>query len=157
MPPQAAQFCLGVAVLAAGAAARMGRPKLLLPWGTTSVLGHLVEQWRTLQAEQVTVVCAQDEPAIQAELDRLRFPRPDRLFNAHPERGMFSSIQCAAQWSGWKPALTHWTIVLGDQPHIRERTLRQLLAFAAAHPDKICQPARSGHRRHPLVLPVSPP
>jgi len=37
-------FAVGVVILAAGRSARMGRPKLLLPWGGTSVLGHLLAQ-----------------------------------------------------------------------------------------------------------------
>ena len=66
---------------------------------------------------------------------------------------MFSSIQCAAQWPGWEAALTHWAIVLGDQPHLRLQTLRQVLDFSASHPTKVCQPARRGHGRHPVLLP----
>ena len=66
---------------------------------------------------------------------------------------MFSSIQCAAQWPGWEAALTHWAIVLGDQPHLRPQTLRLVLDFSAAHPTKVCQPARRGHGRHPVLLP----
>jgi CTP:molybdopterin cytidylyltransferase MocA len=77
----------------------------------------------------------------------------DRIINPTPERGMFSSIQCAAQWPGWQAALTHWAIVLGDQPHLRPQTLRQVLDFSAAHPTKVCQPARRGHGRHPVLLP----
>jgi len=49
--------------------------------------------------------------------------------------------------------LTHWIIVLGDQPHLRRETLRKLIEFAASHPDKICQPSRRGRPRHPVVLP----
>ena len=93
------------------------------------------------------------KPAIQAELDRLGFPVRNRIINPVPERGMFSSIQCAAQWPGWEAALTHWAIVLGDQPHLQSETLRRVLAFGAAHPAKVCQPAREGHRRHPVLLP----
>jgi molybdenum cofactor cytidylyltransferase len=86
-------------------------------------------------------------------LDRLRFPAQDRIINPAPERGMFSSIQCAAQWPGWEAALTHWALVLGDQPHLRPQTLRQVLDFSASHPTKVCQPARRGHGRHPVLLP----
>ncbi|MGH7953692.1 MAG: NTP transferase domain-containing protein, partial [Limisphaerales bacterium] len=32
---------LAAIILGAGASARMGRPKLLLPWGGTTVVGHL--------------------------------------------------------------------------------------------------------------------
>ena len=251
-PAAERSFAVGVVILAAGRSTRMGRPKLLLPWGETSVLGHLIKQWHSLGAKQIAVVCAAGDNAIQAELDRLGFParvshspprearagerrpfsqacsvvrgrpplqvsarigamdlgeqtdpspcplpfgrgegehptlgtrmevpgkrpgkwarsRPvtasehvvgakgtpaqDRIINPAPERGMFSSIQCAAQWPGWEAALTHWALVLGDQPHLRPQTLRQVLDFSASHPTKVCQPARRGHGRHPVLLP----
>ena len=47
-------FSVGVVILAAGRSARMGRPKLLLPWGETSVLGHLIKQWQALGAVSYT-------------------------------------------------------------------------------------------------------
>jgi molybdenum cofactor cytidylyltransferase len=131
----------------------MGRPKLLLPWGGTSVLGHLLEQWRTLGTGQIAVVHAADDPALGRELDRLGFPAADRIDNPEPERGMFSSVQCAARWRGWRASLTHWAIVLGDQPHLRPGTLLGVCEFAAEHPEQVCQPARDGHRRHPVLLP----
>lgn len=66
---------------------------------------------------------------------------------------MFSSIQCAARWEGWDTSLSHWVLTLGDQPHVHEATLRAVIDFAATHPEKICQPMRRGHRRHPVVFP----
>jgi molybdenum cofactor cytidylyltransferase len=146
-------FSVGVIILAAGRSARMGRPKLLLPWNQTSVLGHLIEQWRTLEAEQIAVVCAPGDVAVRAELDRLSFAQENRIGNPAPERGMFSSIQCAAQWPGWQASLTHWAIVLGDQPHLQPNTLRRMLDSSAAHPARVCQPARRGHGRHPVLVP----
>jgi molybdenum cofactor cytidylyltransferase len=148
-------FSVGVVILAAGRSARMGKPKLLLPWGGTSVLGHLICQWQVLRASQIAVVCAPANVALQAELDRLGFPLENRVYNPAPERGMFSSIQCAARWPGWPAVLTHWAIVLGDQPHLQRRTLRRVLDFGAMHPAKVCQPARRGHGRHPVLLPKS--
>jgi molybdenum cofactor cytidylyltransferase len=152
-PRAKSPLSLGVVILAAGRSQRMGRPKLLLPWGGTSVLGHHLKQWQGLGATQVAVVCAPADRAIPAELDRLGFPAEERILNPAPQRGMFSSIRCAAQWPGWQPALTHWAIVLGDQPHVERRTLRQVLEFSAKHPTKVCQPARQGHGRHPVLLP----
>src|SRR5437763_13333350 len=98
--PTGSEMLLGAVILAAGRSSRMGRPKLLLPWGETSVLGHLVEQWRMLRAQQIAVVCAAGDDGIQKELNRLMFPVECRIFNETPERGMFSSVQCAAQWAG---------------------------------------------------------
>jgi molybdenum cofactor cytidylyltransferase len=146
-------YAVGVVILGAGKSSRMGRPKLLLPWGGTSVLGHLIEQWQGLGAKQIAVVCAVGDQNIRDELERLGFPTANRLPNPAPDRGMFSSIQCAAQWQGWENGLTRWVIVLGDQPLVRKATLRSLLDFSSAHQGKICQPMHGGHGRHPVVLP----
>src|SRR6188474_1351391 len=97
---------VAVILLAAGASSRMGRPKMLLPWRGTSVLGHLIAQWVQLGARQVAVVCGAADRAIADELDRLEFPAHDRICNPTPEKGMFSSIQCAARWPGWNREVT---------------------------------------------------
>ena len=146
-------FCPAVIILAAGASRRMGSPKLLLPWGGTTVLGHLIRQWQKLKVGQVGVVCSVQAPGIHDELDSLRFPEANRIINPEPERGMLSSIRCAAAWRGWRKEITHWIITLGDQPHLQEKTLRALLRFGSAHPDNICQPMRKGRPRHPVLLP----
>ncbi|MBI2925868.1 MAG: nucleotidyltransferase family protein [Verrucomicrobia bacterium] len=146
---------LGVVILAAGASSRMGQPKLLLSWGGTSMLDHLLARWRALEPQQIAVVVAAGENPVTGELDRLNFSTANRIVNPNPERGMFSSIQCAARWNGWRSGPTHWAIVLGDQPLVRVETLRTVLDFAAAHPEKICQPSRNGRGRHPVLLPAT--
>jgi molybdenum cofactor cytidylyltransferase len=145
---------LGVVILAAGASSRMGRPKLLLPWEGSTVIGHLLRQWQALIAAQVAVVCATANTALAAELDRLGFPSGNRIVNPEPERGMFSSIQCSASWRGWHSGLTHWAITLGDQPQVRLETLKRVMEFAAAHSTSVCQPSHHGRGRHPVILPA---
>lgn len=126
---------------------------MLLPWGKTSVLGHLISTWQAAGAEQVAVVCAAVDAAIGAELDHLAFPRQNRIYNPSVEAGMFGSILCAARWEGWQPGLSHWVIVLGDQPHLARATLARILNFAKDHPEQVCQPTRFGKKRHPVVMP----
>lgn len=144
---------LGVVILAAGQSSRMGRPKLLLPWGETSVLGHQIRVWQQLGAGQIAVVCSSTERTLFEELDRLRFPEDARIGNPEPARGMFSSIRCAAEWPGWRSGLERVAIVLGDQPQVRIETLRTLLVFSAARPSQACQPRAGGRLRHPVILP----
>jgi len=131
----------------------MGEPKLLLRWGATSIVGHLIDQWRILGAETISVVFGRGDQAITNELDRLTLPSANRICNPVPERGMFSSVQCAARWTGCDPALTHCAIVLGDQPHLRLETLRRLLDFTVQNPNRVCQPSYRGRARHPVLLP----
>jgi molybdenum cofactor cytidylyltransferase len=145
--------CLGVVLLAAGSSRRMERPKLLLPWGGTSIAGHQIRVWDGLGARQIAIVCAAGDKAMQAELDRINSPAGNRILNHAPQNGMFSSIRCAARWAGWTTGLTHWAITLGDQPHLRLETLQALLACAATQPGKVCQPRRHGHFRHPVLVP----
>ncbi len=154
-PPSQKQRTFGVILLGAGDSSRMGQPKLLLPWGDTSIIGHLIRQWRELGAGQIAVVQRPGDQALNAELDRLGFPSAARIENPLSRRGMFSSIQCAAHWKGWKDEVNVWAIVLGDQPQLQLATLRELLEFHCAHPDAICQPAHAGRPRHPVLLPRS--
>jgi molybdenum cofactor cytidylyltransferase len=142
-----------VTLLAAGRSRRMGRPKLLLPWGKETVIAHLLRQWELLGAKQIGVVTTLDAGALENELMRLKFPGSNCIINPDPDRGMFSSIQCAAAWTGWRPELTHFLISLGDQPHLKHETLCRLLDFAVVNPGKICQPLQDGRPRHPVILP----
>jgi len=153
MSPAKNQPGIGVVILGAGASSRMGRPKLLLPWGDTSVIGHIIGQWRELGAGQITVVHRPKDALLSAELDRLNFPVLGRIPNPKPERGMFSSVICAATWAGWEKSISIWAIVLGDQPHLQMATLRALLECAAQNPHAVCQPKFNGHARHPVLLP----
>ena len=143
----------GVIILGAGASSRMGRPKLLLPWGDTSVIGHILRQWREIGPGQITVVNRPNDTALAAELDRLDLPAPDRIENPRPERGMFSSVLCAATWPGWKKEISVWAIVLGDQPHLRMETLQAILECFGQNRNAVCQPEFGGHAGHPVLLP----
>ena len=145
----------GVVILAAGASRRMGRPKTLLPWGATSVIGHIIAQWRTLGAARIGVVRSLDNAALEIELDRLGVRERDQILNPEPERGMFSSIQCAAAWHGWEASIDRVVLTLVDQPHLRPGTLAALMQASAAEPLRIWQPEFAGRGRHPLVFPRS--
>jgi molybdenum cofactor cytidylyltransferase len=147
-------FCFAAVILAAGASSRMGQPKMLMPWGQRTIVEHMVHTWSGLGAQQVAVVIASRDEALRRELRRIHFPSDHVISNPEPARGMFSSVRCAAQWSDWSPAVRHWAIALGDQPHLATMTLRHLLGEAAHHPHQICQPAYQGRPAHPVVLPL---
>ena len=125
----------------------MGRPKLLLPWGEKTILRHLIDQWRTVGSSQIAAVIGPRSP-LADHLEGV-----ERIVNPQPEAGMFSSVQCATAWEGWSNDLTHFVVTLGDQPQVGIGTLREIIHFAGKHPDHICQPARRGRGRHPLVVP----
>lgn len=127
----------------------MGQPKLLLPWGNETIIEHSVRRWAAVGATSTVVVAAND-PAL---IDAVQRSGGFHIINPDPDRGMFSSVRCAAQWPRWEATLTHWFISLGDQPHLRDTTLRQLICAVQADPASVWQPAYRGRRCHPVVLP----
>ncbi len=131
----------------------MGQPKLLLPWGGGTILEHLIKQWLSAGASQMAVVVAADNSTV-ADVVR-RGGRATCITNPDPDRGMFSSVRCAADWGGWNPAITHWIISLGDQPHLQQTTLSELIAVVGTEPEAVWQPSYQGRRRHPVILPGS--
>ena len=126
---------------------------MLLPWKGTTVIGHIFSQWRELTASQIAIVHRTNDEPLIAELERLHFPAQNRIENPRAERGMYSSVLCAANWSGWSQKISSWAIVLGDQPHLSSATLSALVEFHFLKKDAICQPFFGDHGRHPIFLP----
>ena len=150
-----APVVFGVVILAAGASTRMGRCKLLLPWGQNTILTHLLDQWRSIGVAQIAPVIDPSNQVLREALTDAGFSSSDWIENLSPQLGMFSSLQEASRWTGWLSTLTHSIISLGDQPHIQISTLRLLLDFARKNPTCICQPACHGRAAHPIILPAS--
>jgi CTP:molybdopterin cytidylyltransferase MocA len=144
-----------VAILAAGESRRMGRPKLCLPWGQTTILGHVLSQWREAGAEKILVVHGPGETPVTRELDRLGIPSAQRAATVAPERGMMGSVVTAAQQALRDASLTHLVIALGDQPHLRTETLRAVLRACETAPGKIVRVVFHGKPGHPLALPAN--
>lgn len=150
-----AEFRLAAIILGGGASRRMGSPKLLLPWRGATIIDHLIRTWRALGAAQITVVRSPSNDALAEILRSASVSDRDQIVNPDPDRGMFSSIREAAMWNGWKSGLTHWALILGDQPHLTSDSLRTLLHRAAAEPTAVWQPRYAAHRRHPVIMPAA--
>ncbi len=144
-----------IAILAAGESRRMGAPKLCLPWKGTTVLGHLLTQWREAGADKILVIHSPDPQApVVAELDRLGVAASERTPTLAFERGMMGSVVTAAGRATQDPGLTHLVIALGDQPHLRPETLRAFLDLCGVSPGKVVRVAFEGKSGHPLALPA---
>jgi molybdenum cofactor cytidylyltransferase len=144
-----------VAILAAGDSKRMGQPKLCLPWGQTTILGHILTQWRDVGADQILVVHGRGETPVTRELARLSIASIKRAETIAPERGMMGSVVTAATLALKHSSLTHLIISLGDQPQLRAETLREILFACKTSPGKIIRVIHQGKPGHPLSLPMN--
>jgi len=143
-----------IAILAAGESRRMGQPKLCLPWGQTTILGHLLDQWREAGADKTLIVHGPGETPVTRELDRLGIPASQRAATVAMERGMMGSVVTAARQALRDPSLTHLVIALGDQPHLRTDTFRKLLRACATSPGKLIRIVHQNKAGHPIALPA---
>jgi molybdenum cofactor cytidylyltransferase len=144
-----------VAIMAAGQSRRMGQPKLCLPWKESSVLGHLLAQWREAGAEKIVVIHAGTGSPVAVELERLGVSPEMRAATLAPEREMMGSVATAARLAAKDGSLTHLIIALGDQPHLRVETLRNLLLACEIAPGKIVRVVHRGAAGHPIAVPSS--
>jgi molybdenum cofactor cytidylyltransferase len=150
-------------ILAAGLSRRMGQPKVLLPWGDTSVLGAVVETLTQAGLTEILVVTGAQRERVETEVARLAEGLPVRaVFNSQFERGeMLSSIQVgltALAISGRAPLSRDETtraaalIALGDQPQIQTETVREILRALAGSRVGLVVPSFNHHRGHPWLI-----
>lgn len=140
----------GVVVLAAGKSTRMGQSKALLPWGDTTILGHICRVWNRLGATQIGVVVLSGDSRVH---EVVRQENAMAIPNNEVDLGMIYSLRLASRSSGWDSSISRWVIALGDQPHLTEKSLRDWLVFASEDPESISQPQYEGRPKHPVVLP----
>ena len=111
-------------ILAAGGSRRLGRPKQLEPWGSTTLLSHIIDLVETFPVDETWVV-------VGAELDRVVNEigaRPVGIVqNPDWESGLASSLRVGLD------ALTRLSkadgvlVFLGDQPAVRADVVTALI------------------------------
>ena len=137
---------MAVIVLAAGQSRRMGRNKLLLPFGRSTVIETIVTEVQAGQVGDILVVTGHERERIEAQLATY----PVRcIFNSDYARAeMLTSLQVGlrALTENVEAAL----IVLGDQPRLQRGIIRRVIE--AYRPGALIIPSFERRRGHPILL-----
>lgn len=128
-------------VLAAGKSTRMGRQKMLLPWGGTIVIGKVVQTLRNADVNEIILV-TNSEIAGQITDYGLRI-----MFNY--EGGMLYSLQLGLQ--AQKPSAEATLICLGDQPQMEEGSVRAVCQAYSKSKSDLVVPSYQMRRGHPWL------
>jgi molybdenum cofactor cytidylyltransferase len=115
----------GIIILAAGAATRMGKPKMLLPYGEKNLLQHIVQQAQQIPSEGILIVTGYYDAMIKQAFNNYPI---NLVYNEQWKEGMASSIKLGLQW--WleqNNALTQIMILVSDQPYLNADILNKLL------------------------------
>lgn len=138
------QFVTGL-VLAAGGSKRLGHPKQLLPFGSGTLLHHVLETARACRFHQLLCVLGGGAQDVRAAVD---LSGVELVENDHFGDGCSSSI--AAALHAIDRRADALVLMLGDQPGVRAETVAQLVARRGAAPLAAC--GYSDGRGHPLAF-----
>ena len=103
---------IGAVVLAAGAASRMGRSKLTLPYGDSTVIGTVLTRLFATSVEDVVVVTGYHGDEVEAAIGGA----VRTTTNPDPDRGNLSSLRCGLDALG--DGVDGVLILLGDMPEV---------------------------------------
>lgn len=140
-------------ILAAGQSTRMGSPKMLLPWGKTTVIEHIIAVFKTAGIDDILVVTGGAHELVENILGKCRKQNPIRtVYNQNYASGeMLSSIQCGLinlQGTSSNAAL----IGLGDQPQVEEGSVRLLKDAYVEATSPLILPSYRMRRGHPWLI-----
>jgi molybdenum cofactor cytidylyltransferase len=138
---------------AAGQSTRMGRPKLLLPVGNTTVIETVIAALRAAGIERVLVVTAAHSSSLislaeTSGAEVCAISEPTRHMRATVEEG-FRYIE-----DNYHPTDDHfWLLIPADHPLVRPSTVDDLLKARREQPRfSIYIPTYEGRRGHPAMI-----
>jgi len=134
-------------VLAAGKSERMGRPKMLLPFGRKTLIETVLAGVRRSRIDDVIVVLGAHREAIEPVISKLAFRT---VFNKDFGAGMLSSVL----WGLHEvPAAAQaFLVVLGDHPSPPASVIDRLIAAHERTGKGIVLPVYRGRRGHPILI-----
>ncbi|HET6572709.1 MAG TPA: nucleotidyltransferase family protein [Fimbriiglobus sp.] len=140
-------------VPACGHSTRMGRPKLSLPLGDGTVLGHLVAALREGGADRVVVVVG---PHVRELTPIAEAAGADVLSLAEPTADMRATVEHGLKWiaANVGPQPDGWLLAPADHPAVTVDVVRRLCeSFRAQGARPVVVPVHDGKRGHPTLVP----
>ncbi len=141
-------------ILAAGQSKRMGRPKMLLPWGATTVLGQVILTLQRAGVDDLLVITGGERPAVEAIAQSLGVRTVHNPDYAQGE--MISSIRAGLRALAARPVdpvrEQAALICLGDQPQVQEGTVRAVVERFRESNAPLVVPSYRMRRGHPWLV-----
>ena len=135
-------------ILAAGQSKRMGQPKMLLPWGKSTVLEQVITTFLTAGIQDVIVVTG----GSREQLEKILRPYPIRPIHNpdYADGEMLCSIQCGLRAL---PDHVQATLIgLGDQPQVEEKIVRSICEAYRERRSRLIVPSFEMKRGHPWLV-----
>jgi molybdenum cofactor cytidylyltransferase len=142
---------ISAVVLAAGLSNRMGRPKMVLPWGSSTVIGQVVSTLLQAGLKEIIVVTGAARAEVEAAVEQLQREEVRTVFNPRfAENDMLVSLQVGLAVLG--DDVDAMLVVLGDQPQIEVDVVHKLIDVYQADNARLIVPSFDMRRGHPWVV-----
>lgn len=136
-------------VLAAGKSERMGQPKQLMPFGTSTIVEQTIDNLLRSDANDLIVVLGYKAEEVREKIA----DRPVRItVNRAYQRGLSTSIIAGLSLVDEKSQAI--MIALADQPVIDSKTINRLINEFNSHDKGIAIPTYRGRRGHPVIFSI---
>lgn len=136
-------------LLAAGESQRMGRPKQLLPFGSSSILGKTIDNLLSSRADEVIVVLGTRAGAMKQVIAGRQVKV---VVNPDYRKGMSASLIAGLERVDSK---AQWVMVaLADQPLIDKDTYNRLIEEALGCDMGIILPTYRSKRGNPVIFSI---
>lgn len=142
-------------ILAAGQGTRIGKQKMLLPWGKATILEHVIDNVLLSGVSEVVVVLGYKADEMRSRLEPNLAANPGRskvkiITNPSFMEGISSSlVRGVEELAKDSDAIM---VVLGDQPQIGPDIMRKVITAFAANNKGIAVPSFKGQRGHPVIM-----
>lgn len=134
-------------ILAAGESKRMGEPKMLMPWGKSTVLQTVISTFQASGIKDILVVTG----GARQQIETLIGKTVETVFNEDYQKGeMLSSIQLGLSVKMREASAA--LICLGDQPQVEERTVRSICNTFQLNKSQLVVPSYEMQRGHPWLV-----
>ena len=134
-------------VLAAGESRRMGRPKLLLPYGDKTIIETVVQNVVSSRADGAVVVLGGHGQEIE---EKVRSFAVKRVINRRYQEGMLSSVKRGLLAL---PASARAAVfILADQPEVASSVIDLMIEVYCREKKGIVLPVYRKKRGHPLLI-----
>jgi molybdenum cofactor cytidylyltransferase len=133
---------------AAGQSKRMGQPKMLMPWGKSTVIEHVISTFLKAGIEDVIVVTGGARELVEGTISQ--YPVRTIHNRDYAAGEMLSSIQCALRVM---PTQVQATLIgLGDQPQVQEKSIRLICDEYRNGQSTLIVPSFQMRRGHPWLV-----
>ena len=134
-------------ILAAGESKRMGQPKMVMPFGKTTVIEQVIRETTRSRTDYIHVVTGAFPDMIKEKIESYPVSHSE---NKNYKSGMITSIQSGIQ--NMRKDTTAVIIILGDQPMVPSSVIDELIAAYIESDKGIIQAVFNGKRGHPVII-----